>query len=90
MPRFIAFHPALFLIIPENGFPAREVIPSDEIQPCCSLCQLRAAFSLAPFIHPISMRVSLWPAAVSHDCTSSVEFVDPTYSANPLLSIPSA
>jgi hypothetical protein len=43
MPRFIAFHPALFLILPESGFPAREVIPNEEIQPCCSLCQLRPA-----------------------------------------------
>jgi len=28
MPRFIAFHPALFLILPESGFPGAGLFPA--------------------------------------------------------------
>jgi hypothetical protein len=50
MPRFIAFHPALFLILPESGFPGAGSYSQPRDTALLFLMSITAAFALDPFI----------------------------------------
>src|SRR5437899_6602622 len=55
-PRFIAFHPALFLILPESGFPGAGSYSQRRDTALLFPMSITAGSALDPFIHPISMR----------------------------------
>jgi hypothetical protein len=88
MPRFIAFHPALFLILPESGFPGAGTYSQ---QRDTALMFPMSITQIDP-IDPRDQRTrsSACAVAAGHVCSDPIEFVNPSYSANPLPSNPSA
>jgi hypothetical protein len=90
MPRFIAFYPALFLILPESGFPGAGTYSQQRDTALLFPMSITPRSSQSiPLIRAIRTRSSVCAVAAGHVCSDPVEFVNPSYSANPLLSNPS-